>query len=301
VGRTDLLEQTRRIGALDLSRMLATPVDGVRAWAGQRNQRPQTDTLVDDEWLEPVLAASREGKPFAVSSKIANSDRAVGARLAGELALQRLHHSEPVSPIEIELEGVAGQSFGAFAIPGMRIVFEGLANDFVGKGLSGGEIVLRAEGDAARESSHHVLLGNVALYGATAGRLLAAGRAGERFAVRNSGAVAVVEGVGDHGCEYMTGGGVLVLGRAGQNFGAGMTGGIAWVLDEDGSFVSEQRYHPEFLTASSLADDPESAAQVYELLTLHAASAHSQCAEVLLVDWEATQRMLVKLSPRPQA
>ena len=301
VGRTDLLEQTRRIGALDLTRMLATPVDGVRAWAGQRNQRPQTDTPVDDEWLEPVLAASREGKPFAVSSKIANSDRAVGARLAGELALQRLHHSEPVSPIEIELEGVAGQSFGAFAIPGMRIVFEGLANDFVGKGLSGGEIVLRAEGDAARESSHHVLLGNVALYGATAGRLLAAGRAGERFAVRNSGAVAVVEGVGDHGCEYMTGGAVLVLGRAGQNFGAGMTGGIAWVLDEDGSFVSEQRYHPEFLTASSLADDPESAAQVYELLTLHAASAHSQCAEVLLVDWEATQRMLVKLSPRPQA
>jgi glutamate synthase (ferredoxin) len=94
---------------------------------------------------------------------------------------------------------------------------------------------------------------------------------------------------------------VLVLGRAGQNFGAGMTGGIAWVVDEDGSFVSEQRYHPEFLTASSLADDPESAAQVYELLTLHAASTHSQRAEVLLVDWEATQRMLVKLSPRPQA
>ena len=153
-----------------------------------------------------------------------------------------------MQPIEIELEGVAGQSFGAFAIPGMRIVFEGLANDFVGKGLSGGEIVLRAEGDAARESSHHVLLGNVALYGATAGRLLAAGRAGERFAVRNSGAVAVVEGVGDHGCEYMTGGAVLVLGRAGQNFGAGMTGGIAWVVDEDGSFVSEQRYHPDFLT-----------------------------------------------------
>jgi glutamate synthase (NADPH/NADH) large chain len=301
VGRTDLLEQTRRIGALDLTSMLAAPVDGVRAWAGQRNARPQTDTPIDDEWLEPALAAAREGKPFSVSSEIANSDRAVGARIAGELALQRRHHNDPVTPVEIELQGVAGQSFGAFAIPGMRIVFEGLANDFVGKGLSGGEIVLRAEGDAARESSHHVLLGNVALYGATAGRLLAAGRAGERFAVRNSGAVAVVEGVGDHGCEYMTGGAVLVLGRAGQNFGAGMTGGIAWVCDEDGSFVSEQRYHPEFLIASSLADDPESAAQVYELLTLHAASAHSQRAEVLLVDWQATQRMLVKLTPRPQA
>jgi glutamate synthase (NADPH/NADH) large chain len=301
VGRTDLLEQTRRIGALDLTSMLAAPVDGVRAWAGQPNMRPQTDTPIDDEWLEPALAAAREGRPFSVSSEIANSDRAVGARIAGELALQRRHRNDAVTPVEMELQGVAGQSFGAFAIPGMRIVFEGLANDFVGKGLSGGEIVLRAEGDAARESSHHVLLGNVALYGATAGRLLAAGRAGERFAVRNSGAVAVVEGVGDHGCEYMTGGAVLVLGRAGQNFGAGMTGGIAWVFDEDGSFVSEQRYHPDFLTASSLVDDPESAAQVYELLTLHAASAHSQRAEVLLVDWQATQRKLVKLTPRPQA
>jgi glutamate synthase (NADPH/NADH) large chain len=301
IGRTDLLEQTRRIGALDLTRMLAAPVDGVRAWAGQRNARPQTELPVDDEWVEPALAAVREGKPFSISSKVANSDRAVGARLAGELALERLHHRQPPTPIEMDLEGVAGQSFGAFAVPGMRLVFEGLANDFVGKGLSGGEIVLRAEGDAARESSHHVLLGNVALYGATAGRLLAAGRAGERFAVRNSGATAVVEGVGDHGCEYMTGGAVLVLGRAGQNFGAGMTGGIAWVLDEDGSFVSEQRYHPEFLDASCLAGDPESAAQVYELLLLHAATAHSQRAEVLLVDWERTQRMLVTLTPRPQA
>jgi glutamate synthase domain-containing protein 2/glutamate synthase domain-containing protein 1/glutamate synthase domain-containing protein 3 len=297
VGRTDLLEQTRRIGALDLSRMLAAPVDGVRAWAGQRNVRPQSKPPIDDEWLEPALEAARENKPFSISSKIANSHRTLGARIAGELSLLR----RPIAPIELNLEGVAGQSFGAFAVTGMRILFEGLANDFVGKGLCGGEIVLRAEGDAARESSHHVLLGNVALYGATAGRLLAAGRAGERFAVRNCGATAIVEGVGDHGCEYMTGGAVLVLGSAGQNFGAGMTGGIAWVLDEDGSFVQEQRYHPDFLTASSLADDPESAAQVYELLTLHASLAHSQRAEVLLMDWEKTQRMLVKLTPRPQA
>jgi glutamate synthase (ferredoxin) len=297
VGRTDLLEQTRRIGALDLTRMLSAPVDGVRAWAGDRNVRPQTELPVDDDWLEPALAAARAGEPFSVSSKIANSDRAIGARIAGEVALLR----QPATPIELNLEGVAGQSFGAFAVDGMRIIFEGLANDFVGKGLSGGEIVLRAEGDAARESSHHVLLGNVALYGATSGRLFAAGRAGERFAVRNSGAISVVEGIGDHGCEYMTGGAVLVLGRAGQNFGAGMTGGIAWVLDEDGSFLGEQRYHPEFLAASCLADDPDSAAQVYELLTLHAATAHSQRAEVLLMDWEKTQRMLVKLTPRPQA
>src|SRR6202000_467878 len=143
--------------------------------AGKHNVRPQTDTPSDDEWLEPALAAAREGKPFFVSDQVANSDRAVGARIAGQLAFERLHHRDPVGAIEIELQGVAGQSFGAFAVPGMRFVFEGLANDFVGKSLCGGEIVLRAEGDAARESSHHVLLGNVALYGATSGRLLAAG------------------------------------------------------------------------------------------------------------------------------
>ena len=301
VGRTDLLEQTRRIAALDLTRMLAAPVTGTRAWGGQRNTRPQGRPELDDPWVEPALQAARAGTPFHVSSDIANRHRAVGARIAGELALERLHHRDPVAPIEIELQGVAGQSFGAFAVHGMRLVLEGMANDFVGKGLCGGELILRAEGDAARESAHHVLLGNVTLYGATAGRLLAAGRAGERFAVRNSGAIAVVEGVGDHGCEYMTGGAVLVLGRAGQNFGAGMTGGIAWVLDEDGSFVSEQRFHPDFLDASPLVDDPDSAAQVRDLLTLHAESAHSQRAAALLADWETTQRTLVKLAPRPQA
>src|ERR1700743_1069938 len=129
----------------------------------------------------------------------------------------------------------------------MSLTLEVLSNDFVGKGLCGGELILRGQGRAARESERHVILGNVALYGATAGSLYAAGRAGERFGVRNSGAVAVVEGVGDHGCEYMTGGVVAVLGRAGMNFGAGMTGGLAWVHDAEGSFVSGERYHPEFI------------------------------------------------------
>ncbi len=130
------------------------------------------------------------------------------------------------------MEGVAGQSFGAFAVAGMTLELDGLANDFVGKGLCGGELVLRGRGRAATESGTHALLGNVALYGATSGKLFAAGRAGERFAVRNSGAVAIVEGVGDHGCEYMTGGLVSVLGETGLNFGAGMTGGLDWVYDK---------------------------------------------------------------------
>src|SRR6201999_3792053 len=130
-------------------------------------------------------------------------------------------------------------------------------NDYAGKGLCGGILAVRPFRAATSRADREVIVGNTVLYGATGGRAFFRGLAGERFAVRNSGANAVVEGVGDHGCEYMTGGAVLVLGRAGQNFGAGMTGGIAWVLDEDGSFASEQRYHPEFLSASSLADDPD--------------------------------------------
>src|SRR6202020_268127 len=140
---------------------------------------------------------------------------------------------------------------GAFAVPGMQLVLEGMANDFVGKGLCGGELILRGQGRAARESELHVILGNVALYGATSGALFAAGRAGERFAVRNSGALAVVEGIGDQGCEYMTCGLAVVLGAAGQNFGAGMTGGLAWVFDEDGQFLSRSKDHPGFLAPAT--------------------------------------------------
>ena len=162
--------------------------------------------------------------------------------------------------VTFNLHGTAGQSFGAFAVDGMKLVLDGQANDFVGKGLSGGELVIRARGLAARDSGQHVILGNVALYGATSGLLFAAGRAGERFAVRNSGATAVVEGVGDHGCEYMTGGTVVVMGRAGMNFGAGMTGGLAWVYDADGSFVRDGgRFHPDFVTVDSFAEADEAA------------------------------------------
>src|SRR5258708_18877340 len=175
------------------------------------------------------MAAVEAGLPFVVEAKIANRDRAVGARLAGELALRRAQGDLPAD-VTFNLDGVAGQSFGAFTVEGMRLVLEGQANDFVGKGLSGGELVIRARGLAAKDSGHHVILGNVALYGATSGRLFAAGRAGERFAVRNSGAVAVVEGLGDHGCEYMTGGCVVVLGDIGCNFAAGMTGGKGYLF-----------------------------------------------------------------------
>src|SRR4029077_8841926 len=159
---------------------------------------------------------------------IRNSDRSVGARLSGQLVRQRALRSSPLSPITREYCGAAGQSFGAFLAEGVTLKLHGEANDYVGKGLSGGTIIIPAGPAASRRGD--VLAGNTLLYGATSGRLFISGRAGERFAIRNSGALAVVEGIGQHGCEYMTGGVVLVIGPLGLNFGSGMTGGLAYVL-----------------------------------------------------------------------
>jgi len=201
--------------------------------------------------------------------------------------------------LQFDMKGVAGQSFGAFAVGGMTLKLEGLANDFVGKGLCGGELILRGQGRAARESTKHVILGNVALYGATSGSLYAAGRAGERFAVRNSGALAIVEGVGDHGCEYMTGGLVVVLGDAGINFGAGMTGGLAWVYDDKAAFIEKGLYHKDFLIAERF-DDLDYSAQksIYELVELHVAKTASSCGVVLLTQWDKLAKNLIRLTPK---
>ena len=183
----------------------------------------------------------------------------------------------------------------------MRLVLDGQANDFVGKGLSGGELVLRAQGRAAVESGQHIILGNVALYGATAGFLFAAGRAGERFAVRNSGATAVVEGVGDHGCEYMTGGTVVVLGRAGINFAAGMTGGVAWVYDADGSFVREGRYHSESVHIEQVSEvDDGGRESLMGLVGRHVEETGSSLARAMLGDWEARWAAFVRVLPKAQ-
>ena len=313
IGRADLLEQVRQAGGLDLEPLLAVPVAmekarGERHWQGGRNDRPEpaNEVPIDDAWMAPALAAYAAGEPFLWRGMVSNKDRTLGARLSGELALEqarRRHQGDETHPqLRFELTGVAGQSFGAFATTGLALVLEGLANDFVGKGLCGGELVLRGQGRAARESEQHVILGNVALYGATSGTLYAAGRAGERFAVRNSGALAIVEGVGDHGCEYMTGGTVLVLGRTGMNFGAGMTGGMAWVFDEDGGFLRDGRYHRAFLNPEPYADlDAEAQGSVRDLVALHGEKTGSTRAEWLLVDWDALAQKLLRLTPLPQA
>ncbi len=302
VGRTDLLSQVRFDGNLNLQPMLAKPDEGPIRWMGGRNDRPELHAALDEAWVKPALDAVRAGKPYVVSHRIANEDRAVGARLSGELSILRAKGLVPVPDVTFKLDGVAGQSFGAFAGEGVKLELNGQANDFVGKGLCGGEILLRACGLAAQDSGKHVILGNVALYGATSGKLFAAGRAGERFGVRNSGAVAVIEGIGDHGCEYMTGGMIVVLGEMGINFGAGMTGGLAWVYDADGSFLRDTRFHTEFLDGEWFSSVSEKSKEgLKALVEEHARRSESSLAKAMLADWEKRSERFVRLTPLPQA
>ena len=307
-GRTDLLEQVRHTGGLDLTALLAAgrvaeKTGGAIRWQGGRNNRPEEHRALDEAWIAPALEAYKTGHPYRIETRVANEDRTLGARLAGQLSLFTAQNPQAKgSTLSFSMVGNAGQSFGAFAVKGMSLQLEGLANDFVGKGLSGGELILRARGLAALESEKHTLLGNVALYGATSGSLFAAGRAGERFAVRNSGALAVVEGVGDHGCEYMTGGLVAVLGATGINFGAGMTGGYAWIYDEDGSFVREGRFHKSFLEPEPWeALDYATRQGLRELLDLHAMKTGSTRAKWLLTHWDRVANRFVRMAPKPQA
>jgi len=302
IGRADLLEQVRFDGNLDLTPMLAKDGDGPTRWMGVRNDRPGVDECLDDAWTAPAIAAAKKHEPFVVKAKIGNAHRSVGARLAGELGLLRAKGEVDTADATFELEGIAGQSFGAFAAEGQTLILTGAANDFVGKGLSGATLVLRATGRAAENSHEHVLLGNVALYGATSGLLFAAGRAGERFGVRNSGVTAVIEGIGDHGCEYMTGGEVVILGGVGINFGAGMTGGTAWVLDDDGTMISEERYHEEFLEATPFDEAPqEKKDALKKLIEEHVQLSKSSLGGMLLKSWENAASRFVLFVAKPQA
>ena len=302
IGRVDLLEQVRFDGNLDLTPILSDAGNGPTRWMGSRNQRPGEDHPLDDPWTELALAAAAKGEAFAVRSSICNEHRSVGARLSGELSLRRAKGELDEVDVTYDLEGVAGQSFGAFAGKGMKLILTGQANDFVGKGLSGADLILRAVGSAAEHSDEHVLLGNVALYGAISGRLFAAGRAGERFAVRNSGVAAVIEGVGDHACEYMTGGLAVILGPVGINFGAGMTGGLAWVYDAAQTMISEVRYHNDFLEAQTFAEAAvEQQRNLRALIEEHVSLAHSRLGERMLADWPKHSANFILFTPKPQA
>ena len=302
IGRTDLLQQVRSDGNLDLASMLAPPGDGPVRWQGERNTRPEEHVPVDEAWVGPAVSATLAHTPFHCEFVVCNQDRTLGARLAGELALLRCDQPDAKPEVNVQMQGTAGQSFGAFAVEGMSLTLEGQANDYVGKGLCGGELILRSHGKLAAGDGERVILGNVALYGATAGFLFAAGSAGERFAIRNSGATAVVEGVGEHGCEYMTGGTVLILGATGGNFGAGMTGGIAYLWDPQGDFQKEEKFNPEFIETTSVADcGYEEQTAVRELLNQHVLKTGSRVGQLLLAQWEQTCRQLLRVAPRPSA
>jgi glutamate synthase domain-containing protein 3 len=265
-----------------------------------RNDRPEDEPL-DEKLLRDASAALESGNRFKAAVIIRNRDRTVGARVAGAIGAGTLQPAGDARGIrqlpffELRCVGSAGQSFGAFTTDGMRLTLEGEANDYLGKGMSGGEIVLMPA-DMARFAPHkNTIVGNTVLYGATGGRVFLAGRAGERFCVRNSGATAVVEGVGDHGCEYMTGGTVVVLGETGRNFGAGMTNGVAYVLDESDTFPT--RLNAELVQVSRLMESDE-LSLVYELVREHFEKSASRRAEAVLDVWDVYRGQFWKVSPR---
>jgi len=219
----------------------------------------------------------------------------VGARIAGRIAQRHGGTGLPEGSVRLRFRGSAGQSFGAFLVRGVHLALEGEANDYVGKGLCGGEIVIRPFRDAsyAGATHEHVILGNTALYGATAGTLFAAGRAGDRFAVRNAGAVAVIEGAGHHCCEYMTAGVVLVLGAVGRNFAAGMSNGVAYVLDETETFSARCNF--DMVRVQPLAETDERA--VLELARQHLAKTGSPRAHEVVGAWERYRALFRKVVP----
>jgi glutamate synthase domain-containing protein 3 len=300
IGRTELLTQRVAPDAasgLDLAALLAlgdSAEDTPRRHEGGLNPPPDEERL-DDAVYAQATAALAGGTPVRMWLQIRNTDRTVGARLFREIAA-RPNGAPAPGTVSVSFEGAAGQSFGAFMTPGVAFTLIGIANDYVGKGMAGGEITVRPETGLRSPSHEHVLLGNTALYGATGGRLFAAGRAGERFAVRNSGAEAVVEGVGDHGCEYMTQGTVVVLGTTGRNFAAGMTGGEAFVLDLDGQFA--RRLNSELVAASELSDEDED--RLYGLIEEFRRKTASLRAKEILREWPLWRLRFVRVAPRAE-
>jgi glutamate synthase (NADPH/NADH) large chain len=280
VARSDLLRASERADRLDLSPLLA-PALG-REGAARRRREPQQHGLegaIDHgliEAAEPALAGDR---PVVIRRRVTNTDRSVGAMLAGEVVRRAGREGLAADSVTVLAEGIGGQSFGAFLPHGVTLQLTGWCNDYAGKGLSGGRLVVRPPGAPDGRVGPDVVVGNTVLYGATGGRAFFRGYAGERFCVRNSGATAVVEGVGDHACEYMTGGVVAVLGRTGRNFAAGMSGGIAFVLDADGGFRG--RCNLAMVDVEPMADEDDVVALI-RLLEEHQRLTDSPLAAELL-------------------
>jgi len=261
-----------------------------------RNDRPD-DRPLDDSILQDARDAISDRQHLVLDYPIKNTNRTVGARIAGEIAFNHGDKGLQEGSITLKFKGTAGQSFGAFCINGLNLYLEGEGLDYVGKSMHGGRIVVRPGEDTNFVWCDNVIIGNTVLYGATGGHLFAAGKAGERFCVRNSGGTAVVEGIGDHGCEYMTGGTVVVLGETGRNFGAGMSGGIAYIYDADETL--KMRYNPDMIGIERVTN-PEDAATLRGLLEEHVRETGSPHAGNILATWENALGYFYKAVPHPE-
>jgi len=304
IGRTDLLMQISRgaehLDDLDLNPLLVRVESPDPPYCTRTSRREPAPSL-DEAWLgsgsvvaAQVRAFLETGTAATIAAAVRNTDRAIGSRLSAHV-LRRFGPAGPPEPLTLRLTGSCGQSLGAFLVAGVAIAVEGDANDYVGKGLSGGRIALFPSPEAAIRARGDAIIGNTCLYGATSGALFAAGQAGERFAVRNSGATAVIEGCGANGCEYMTGGDVMILGPVGANFGAGMTGGQAFLLDPEGHF--ERHANLETIAFEPLAGSGgEEHART--LLQEHVARTGSVLGAALLADWPRAAAAMIRVRPR---
>jgi glutamate synthase domain-containing protein 2/glutamate synthase domain-containing protein 3 len=302
VGRVDMLDARQAIDHwkarnLDLSRLLyrQAPVSEGEPVYCCRAQDHGLDKALDHQLIALAQPALERGEPVEISLPIRNSNRTVGAMLSGKVAKKYGEPGLAPGTIKINFTGSAGQSFGAFLAPGIDIHLEGDTNDYMGKGIGGGRIVISPPPDASFVPEENIIIGNVAMYGATGGQVFIRGLAGERFCVRNSGVHAVVEGVGDHGCEYMTGGVVVVLGKTGRNFAAGMSGGIAFVNDEDGDF--EIRFNPGLADLEPVSQ-PEDIATLRRMIEDHFHLTGSEPARRILAQWEEALHRFKKIMPR---
>ena len=291
IGRVDLLKQlegtTDKHAKLDFNALLKNDfiaADEPQFCTGQRN-KPHDKGQLAERMVQDIMPAIEAKQGGLFNYNVTNCDRSIGARLSGEIAKRYGNHGMKNNPVTLHLTGTAGQSFGVWNAGGLRMVLEGDANDYVGKGMTGGELVIYPPKRSTFASNEVAIIGNTCLYGATGGTLFASGTAGERFGVRNSGAVAVVEGVGDHCCEYMTGGVVVVLGDVGYNFGAGMTGGFAFVFDQANDF--NDKCNHELVETSRIIGERFGAHREYLKTLLHAfvESTHSQWGQSLLDDF----------------
>ncbi|AVP58702.1 glutamate synthase-related protein [Pulveribacter suum] len=315
IGRTELLDTRSGIShwkaqGLDFSRLFAkVPTQAVLAHRHMEHQEHGLTRALDVKLIERCQPAIEHGESVRIMEVARNVNRSVGAMLSG--AVTRAHpQGLPDDTIRIHFEGTGGQSFGAFLCSGVTLNLTGEANDYTGKGLSGGRVIVRPSHEFRGESTANTIVGNTVLFGATSGEAFFAGVAGERFAVRLSGATAVVEGVGDHGCEYMTGGTVAVLGRTGRNFAAGMSGGVAYVYDEDGQFASRCNLAMVLLSPIAPADEQRAGSpaghwhrgltdeeQLKKLLEDHSRWTGSRRARDLLDNWAAARARFVKVLP----